>query len=127
MVSARQVSDAVDAVLEPAKGAREVMIMPTRKTWNVEQRSNGRWVVQRQGSIRADSVHLTKDAAVSRAVALCRLNHGDLHVRNRDGDIYDARSYSQVYRHHRSTTRDVRRHRASVRSEPPESSIRGGR
>ncbi len=94
--------------------------MAIRNTWNIEQRSNGTWVVRREGSMRADSVHVTKEAAVSRAVALCRINHGDLHVKNRDGDVYDARSYGHVYNHRQATTREARRDRASGRSEPPE-------
>ena len=101
--------------------------MPRRKTWNIAERSDGAWVVQREGSMRADSVHVSKEAAVSRAVALCRLNHGDLHVKNRDGDIYDARSYGHVYLLQHPTAREARRRRTSVRNEPPEGSMRSGR
>jgi Uncharacterized protein conserved in bacteria (DUF2188) len=101
--------------------------MAMRKTWNIEQRSDGTWVVQRQGSVRADSVHDTKEAALSRAVALCRDNRGDLHVKNRDGDIYDARSYGHVYIHEQATTTAARRHREPVRGEPPVAVMRSGR
>jgi hypothetical protein len=101
--------------------------MPRRKIWNIAERRDGAWVVQRQGSMRADSVHVTKEAAVSRAVALCRLNHGDLHVKNRDGDIYDARSYGHMYVLQHPANREARRRRTSGRNEPPEGSRRSGR
>jgi hypothetical protein len=101
--------------------------VPRRKTWNIEERSNGTWVVQREGSMRADSVHVTKEAAVSRAISLCRLNRGDLHVKNRDGDIYDARSYGHVYILQHAPTRDARRRRTPARDEPPAGSMRSAR
>jgi hypothetical protein len=73
--------------------------MARRRSWTVEPRVDGTWAVRRRGSSRADSVHETKDAAIARAVSLCKRDRGDLCIKNLAGDVDDARSYGHLYRY----------------------------
>ena len=94
--------------------------MVMRRRWSVEPRGDGRWAVKRHDSSRAESLHETREAAISRAVWLCRRDGGDLCVKNLAGDIDDAGSYGHLYRygrggpgafaHLRAVTRTARRY-----------------
>jgi hypothetical protein len=92
------------------------MIMVKRTRWSVEPRGGGTWAVQRHGSSRADSLHETKQAAISRAVRLCRRDRGDLYVKNLAGAIDDARSYGHVYGGRREQPGGFQHVRAATRT-----------
>jgi hypothetical protein len=96
--------------------------MVKRRRWSVEPRGDGTWAVQRHGSSRADSIHQTKQAAIARAVRLCRRDRGDLYVKNLAGDIDDARSYGHVVR--RSEPGAVEHRRPATRTARPDGRCR---
>ena len=67
--------------------------MPKRKVWDIEPRGRQGWAVQREGASRADSLHETRDAAMSRAVELAKGAGGQLRIKGRDGRIQSERTY----------------------------------
>jgi hypothetical protein len=67
--------------------------MPNRQIWDVEPRGSDGWAVQREGTDRADSLHQTKDDAISRGADLARQAHGQLRIKGQDGRIQDERTY----------------------------------
>jgi hypothetical protein len=67
--------------------------MPTRQVWNVEPRA-GRWAVKRNGTLRADSIHPTKEPAIARGAELAKAARGQLRIKGRDGKIQDERTYT---------------------------------
>jgi hypothetical protein len=46
--------------------------MPAREVWDVEPRGDDGWAVQREGTDRADSLHMAKDTAIARGVELAK-------------------------------------------------------
>ena len=71
------------------------MAQQLRQVWDVKSRNDGRWVVQREGSKRADSVHASKDAAVMRCVALAKRYGAQVRIKGQDGRIQDERTYTR--------------------------------
>jgi hypothetical protein len=70
-------------------------IMSQRKVWTVEPRDDGRWAVQREGAIRADTLHETKQSAVDRGVDLGTRARGQVRIKGEDGRIQDERTYTR--------------------------------
>jgi hypothetical protein len=66
--------------------------MPARKVRDVEPRRDG-WAVQRTG--RADSLHATKNPALTRSAKLAKMTKGPLRVKNRNGQIEPERTYTK--------------------------------
>ena len=69
------------------------MAQQLRQVWDVKPRNDGRWVVQRERTKRADSVHASKDAAVMRCVALAKRYGAQVRINGQDGRIQDERTY----------------------------------
>jgi hypothetical protein len=68
--------------------------MPGSNVWDVEPRNGGRtWAVQREGTVRADSLHDNKDTAIERGRELGRRYNGQLRIKGRDGRIQDSAFY----------------------------------
>jgi hypothetical protein len=67
--------------------------MPAREVWDVEPRENG-WVVQREGTDRADGLYDNKDDAMDRGVDLAKAAKGQLRVKGRDGQIQTEHTYT---------------------------------
>ena len=59
----------------------------------VEPRPDGRWAVQTDGTQRADSLHVRKDSAVSRARVLAENKKTELVIKNADGRIASKQSH----------------------------------
>jgi hypothetical protein len=66
--------------------------MPDREVWDVEPRDEG-WAVQREATSQADSLHETKNDAMSRGVELAKAASGQLRIKGRDGQIQDEHTY----------------------------------
>jgi hypothetical protein len=67
--------------------------MPVREVWDVESRGDDGWGVQREGTERADSLHMTKETAIARGVELAKAAGGQLRIKGENGQIEDERAY----------------------------------
>jgi hypothetical protein len=54
--------------------------MPEREVWDVEPRGDDGCAVQREGTDRADGLHMTKETAIARGVELARAAGGQLWI-----------------------------------------------
>ena len=61
--------------------------MPSRQQVSVEPRNNGRWAVQTDGTMRADSLHDRKSDAIARGRELAGNKQAELVVKDEMGRI----------------------------------------
>jgi hypothetical protein len=61
--------------------------MPRKPQVSVEPRPDGRWAVQTDGTMRADSMHTRKSEAVMRARELAENKRTELVIKNERGRI----------------------------------------
>jgi hypothetical protein len=64
-----------------------------KRTWYVKPRGR-RWAVQRQDARTADSLHDSKEAAISRGIDLGQRARGCLRVKGLDGRVESERYFS---------------------------------
>ena len=67
--------------------------MPRKPRVAVEPRPDGRWAVQTDGTMRADSLHARKSDAVRRARELAGNKQTELVIKNAQGKIEQKDSY----------------------------------
>jgi len=67
--------------------------MTTRKNYWTIKRSDGKWVVKREGSNRASSIHVKQESAWKEARRLARGSGSEAFLKGRDGKIRAQNSY----------------------------------
>jgi len=67
--------------------------MGTKKNYWTSKRTDGKWVVKKEGSIRASSVHDKQDIAWKEARRLARGEGSEAFLKGRDGKIRTRNSY----------------------------------
>ena len=68
--------------------------MGKAKNLHVVPRNEG-WIIRKEGSVKATSVHGTQREAVDAARAIAKKQSGELIIHGRDGRIRDRDSYGQ--------------------------------
>lgn len=69
--------------------------MPRKPQVSVEPRSTGRWAVQTDGTMRADSLHDRKSDAVARGRELAENKRTELVIKSLDGRIEGKDSHGR--------------------------------
>jgi hypothetical protein len=79
--------------LDSARLIRTTTIPWRRRTWYVKPRGR-RWAVQRQDAASADSLHDTREAAITRGVELGQRAQGRLRVKGPDGRVESEHTFT---------------------------------
>lgn len=66
--------------------------MTESKNYSVEPRPDG-WAVQRDGTVRAASLHETKADAIAAGKELAKASQGELRIKGQDGKIQNSNTY----------------------------------